>query len=151
MIEFLGPEHLRAMLIIIERCRKIMGLRAELNWSMDMLQDSLARGKALGYFDDGRLVSFVLFVELQAAEATHSLNEIWCLATDPSHQGRGLMARLLSHLQNQYQEIWLEVHEDNSVALAFYKGKGFQLVGQRRRYYTDGGAALQFSWVREKH
>jgi ribosomal protein S18 acetylase RimI-like enzyme len=43
------------------------------------------------------------------------------------------------------------VHEANQNAIKFYKNKGFQQLGIRKKYYKDGGAALLFSWVKGKH
>ena len=36
----------------------------------------------------------------------------------------------------------LEVRADNARALALYESLGFVPIGQRRRYYPDGGDAL---------
>jgi [ribosomal protein S18]-alanine N-acetyltransferase len=40
------------------------------------------------------------------------------------------------------ERIWLEVHAQNSSALALYSNLGFQEVGRRPKYYRDGGDAV---------
>ncbi len=151
-ISWLTLENLDSMVEIIHQCRQVMNLQAELAWSRDSISKAMDTGKVLGALQDQpgeRLMGFVLFMPLGPEPAV--CLEIWCLATHPEFQGQGVMGRLLKEAQQLAPEIWLEVHERNQYAIGFYKNKGFQQVGIRKRYYEDGGDAWLFSWKDEKH
>ena len=69
------------------------------------------------------------------------------LAVDPAYQQRGLGQWLLIHLlmdarQRGLERATLEVRCSNQVAILLYQGLGFQVLGQRQRYYADGEGAL---------
>ncbi|HEY9761996.1 MAG TPA: ribosomal protein S18-alanine N-acetyltransferase [Trichocoleus sp.] len=72
---------------------------------------------------------------------------ITLLGIDPLYQGQGLGQWLLLHLlidahQRQLHHATLEVRVSNLPAHKLYQKFGFQLVGRRRRYYSDGEDAL---------
>jgi ribosomal-protein-alanine N-acetyltransferase len=100
--------------------------------------------------ETGRLEAFVLFRDVGVAW------EISFLAVAPELRGQGRMRTLLLLLQERLREtpcqqpqglaIWLEVHEANGPALNLYAKVGFREVGRRPRYYSDGGAAILFSY-----
>jgi ribosomal-protein-alanine N-acetyltransferase len=137
---------------IIDACRRVLSLEAELNWSEASLGEAVTLGRVLGAFDGGRLVGFVLYLEVSmGTDEPEKGAEILCLATHPHFHGKGIMSRLIETLRSQVSEIWLEVHEANNLALTFYKNKGFQELGRRKRYYKDGGDALLFTWAKGKH
>lgn len=75
--------------------------------------------------------------------------EIIALGVDPSAQGRGIMTQLIQFFVENIctvgSKVYLEVHEKNQRALAFYKKVGFQIDGLRKGYYSDGGSALNMS------
>lgn len=69
------------------------------------------------------------------------------LAVDPAYQQRGLGQWLLMRLLMDARErgldrATLEVRCSNQVAILLYQGLGFQVLGQRQRYYADGEDAL---------
>lgn len=73
--------------------------------------------------------------------------EIMQLVIDPLQQRQGLATRLLNFLirhakKNQIEKIQLEVRASNQAAIALYQNNGFQNVGVRKKYYTDGEDAL---------
>ncbi|TVQ06397.1 MAG: ribosomal-protein-alanine N-acetyltransferase [Leptolyngbya sp. DLM2.Bin27] len=72
---------------------------------------------------------------------------ITVLAVDPRYQRRGLGKWLLVNLlidagERALTRATLEVRPSNSRALALYESFGFETLGRRRRYYTDGEDAL---------
>lgn len=72
---------------------------------------------------------------------------ITVLAIDPRYQRRGLGKWLLVNLledacDRTLTRATLEVRPSNSRALALYESLGFETLGRRRRYYTDGEDAL---------
>lgn len=69
------------------------------------------------------------------------------LAVEPVYQRRGLGQWLLIRLlmdarQRGLERATLEVRCSNQVAILLYQGLGFQVLGQRQRYYADGEDAL---------
>jgi len=70
--------------------------------------------------------------------------EVDFLASLPEGRGQGLMKRLLLEAfeLSLGTELWLEVHEKNAGALAFYQKIGMVQTGERKHYYQDGGRAL---------
>jgi [ribosomal protein S18]-alanine N-acetyltransferase len=72
---------------------------------------------------------------------------ITVLGIDPAYQGQGLGQWLLLQLlqaahQRQLHHATLEVRTSNTAAQKLYHKFGFQPVGCRRRYYSDGEDAL---------
>lgn len=147
-IKSLAELNIDEMVVIIDECRLLNNLDAELAWNRHSLLDSLKNGKSLGVYAGDELLGFIVYTEFLGSCSLGA--EVWCLATKPRFQGRGIMTSLLKGLQTQFAEIWLEVHEANSLALKFYKDKGFQQVGLRKRYYKDGKDALLLSWSSKK-
>ena len=93
--------------------------------------------------DSREIQGFILWRDTGAAW------EISFLATDPKFQGRGVMKTLIEqmkHLRPADRPIWLEVHEQNKIARALYVKVGFALIGQRPRYYSDGGTAILYNY-----
>lgn len=70
--------------------------------------------------------------------------EVHTIGVDPAFHGRGvgraLLTALLDHADRQRATTYLEVRTDNAVAIALYRGAGFEVVNTRRRYYQPSGA-----------
>jgi [ribosomal protein S18]-alanine N-acetyltransferase len=68
--------------------------------------------------------------------------EVHTIGVDPAYQGQGIGRRLLDELLKFADGgvVYLEVRTDNEVAIALYRGRGFEQVGLRRRYYRVSGA-----------
>ena len=69
---------------------------------------------------------------------------ICTLALRPEWRGRGLGELLLASLiekamEHPVQMVTLEVRVGNTVAQSLYRKYGFQVVGRRKRYYSDNG------------
>lgn len=141
----LNDSNLMEMLAIVEACRSHHKFQAELAWNLQTLSEALSSCRSIGVFVKQNLIAFVLYQELGGVLPPDAV-EIWCLATHPAAQGQGAMTSLLDQLKMAAPQIWLEVHEHNQVALRFYKNKGFQEVGCRKKYYEDGGNALLLNW-----
>lgn len=66
------------------------------------------------------------------------------IATHPDKRRRGIGKILLSHLidicmENNFLLITLEVRRSNIAAIALYKSLGFEVEGERKKYYSDNG------------
>jgi [ribosomal protein S18]-alanine N-acetyltransferase len=113
-------------------------------WREAMFASELDHGNFyLGaYAPDGTLVGYAgLAVVGAPGDAEASVHTI---AVSPAWQGRGvgtaLLDRLLAHADALGATTFLEVRTDNVVAMALYTGRGFELIGLRRRYYQPSGA-----------
>jgi ribosomal-protein-alanine acetyltransferase len=90
---------------------------------------------------DGRILGFAMY-RVVAGEG-----ELLNLAVDPSARRTGVARALLQEMM-QEAEIWhLEVRESNLAAIALYDSLGFQKVGRRSGYYSDGEAAQLFTFT----
>jgi [ribosomal protein S18]-alanine N-acetyltransferase len=66
--------------------------------------------------------------------------DVQTVAVSPSVQGRGVGGMLLDALIRQARDrgattLLLEVRADNPAAIALYRGRGFERIAIRRRYY----------------
>ncbi len=89
-----------------------------------------------------QVFGFILF-RIAADEA-----ELLTVAVDERRRGRGLgRARLDAGLADlrltPVETVFLEVERENLAAVALYRKRGFETVGERQGYYArpDGGAA----------
>ena len=93
-----------------------------------------------------KVIGYVVFY-LNFGEG-HIMN----IAVAIEHRQRGVAKILLSfaldHIEtNAADVVFLEVSVNNSAALHLYKQFGFEVYGQRKRYYSDGSDA----YVLRKH
>lgn len=66
------------------------------------------------------------------------------VAVEENYRGQGIAGRLMDRMLeigagmglNYYE---LEVRRSNDAAIGLYTGRGFQLAGVRKKYYTDNG------------
>ncbi len=73
---------------------------------------------------------------------------IYSFAVHPSHQGRGLAKKLLEAaeqevLNSHYQQLLLEVRQDNHRAIQFYRKHSYEVFGTYKAYYEDGMTAIR--------
>lgn len=116
-------------------------------WSALDMAAHTSRDICHGVEQRGQLAAFII-ISLAADQA-----EILTIATAKSARrqglGRTLLDGALSDLQNREAvELFLEVAEDNSAAIALYRAAGFQPIGRRPGYYrrAEGRvAAITFS------
>jgi len=69
------------------------------------------------------------------------------VATHPLHEGKGLATSLLAEAHEEAQRsrargLVLEVRTSNRRAFRLYRWLGYDVIGRRPRYYTDGEDAL---------
>jgi len=73
--------------------------------------------------------------------------DVQTVAVRRSRHGSGVGSLLLDALLAEAERrgcgrLFLEVRADNAVAIALYRGRGFDRVAVRRGYYADGSDAL---------
>lgn len=114
-------------------------------WSRSQVEDECRHGGWVFELSDTAqpILAFVFVWDIGSAW------EISFLATDPAARGQGLMKRLLEHVRSirpADKPLWLEVHEENQPARKLYESLGFEEVGRRPRYYSDGGTAVLYNF-----
>jgi ribosomal protein S18 acetylase RimI-like enzyme len=149
-IKEVGSSHANEINNIISKYQKDHEYKAQLNWSIESISEILSLNKCIGFIpqykeiveSDIDILGFIIYRDLT------NVAEILLLGTKIENQSQGIMRALISFLKENYSELWLEVHEQNTKAFQFYKKAGFKLDGVRLKYYTDGKAALVMSWKR---
>lgn len=111
------------------------------SWTLQTLLQQLAKDRGDFLAIESKPIALVIWRDL-SIEA-----EILCTFSALEYRGQGCMFKLIKSIFSANSHIanwWLEVHEDNIGALNLYKKLGFQIQGERSRYYPDGGRALIF-------
>lgn len=108
-------------------------------WSRQNFLDSVSSSHlCYAAYLESRVVGFSIF-SCAAGEA-----ELLLLAVDPQYhrQGiaQGLLSELLELLSQRAQEVFLEVRESNTQAIALYEMLDFNCIGRRHAYYPAGPA-----------
>ncbi|OFZ29825.1 MAG: hypothetical protein A2622_11470 [Bdellovibrionales bacterium RIFCSPHIGHO2_01_FULL_40_29] len=115
------------------------------NWSSETALQEFEKSKTFLVREAARIAAFITFREYD------DRLEIMAIGTNPDFFMRGYGSRTLSFLQNFAMRrglpILLEVHENNQSAVKFYKKNGFQVLGARKSYYSDGGTALVMKYL----
>jgi ribosomal-protein-alanine N-acetyltransferase len=110
------------------------------HWSIKMFQEIIFSPISRGFIveHDKALVGYTVLyaVDVEA----HIMN----FAVDPAKRkqgfGRQLLAQVVTFLkENDISECYLEVREQNRDAQQLYKSFGFEVIGRRKRYYTETG------------
>jgi ribosomal protein S18 acetylase RimI-like enzyme len=96
------------------------------------------KAKAVGFYNEDRVLGVLFYRELEKA----LLAEIDFIATLEVAQRQGVGRALLLHLEEAYQEIWLELSAQNQEAFRFYESQGFKKLGERKDYYGKGVNAI---------
>lgn len=63
-------------------------------------------------------------------------NMIYNVATHPDYRRMGLMKRIFDRLENDFEELHLEVFEQNTKAISFYKKRKFKIIGKCSFFFT---------------
>jgi ribosomal-protein-alanine N-acetyltransferase len=109
-------------------------------WSIKMFQEIIFSPTSRGFImeHDKALVGYAVLyaVDVEA----HIMN----FAVNPAKRKQGLGRQLLSQVitflkENDISECYLEVREENRDAQRLYKGFGFEVIGRRKKYYSETG------------
>ncbi len=116
------------------------------NWPTEKMASLFVVYKFVLLLDDvGEILALICF---QGLGGDH---EIILLGVGPSLQGRGYMRKLFNYFVENVcsvdSKVFLEVHEKNHRAIAFYENVGFKTDGLRKNYYSDGASARNMSLV----
>ena len=92
-----------------------------------------------GYFLNNKLVAFLHITK--SYESVDIIN----IVVDDKVRRNGIATILLNYLYNYFsdvKEIFLEVNENNKIAINFYKRNNFYEINCRRNYYGDDSAII---------
>nr|WP_307775923.1 ribosomal protein S18-alanine N-acetyltransferase [uncultured Cetobacterium sp.] len=86
---------------------------------------------------DKELKGYIIFHD------SYDLFEIMKIAVSENYRGMDIGKKLLEkYFQLDEKNIFLEVRESNIRAQKFYKKMKFQIVGKRKKYYSNGETAI---------
>ncbi len=116
--------------------------------------DGWNKEQLISSFDSGYFLCIGAFLEdelVGVITATKSFEDadIEGIVTKNQFRNRGIASTLMNRLieelsKSKVKNIFLEVRESNSVAIALYKKFNFKLISQRKKYYSNGENALIF-------
>jgi len=114
------------------------------HWSIDsyyrlLNEDGFTTSFVAESEDEAGRITIVGFVIFHVAAGT---SEIYNIAVDNSHARQGIGRRLLSAAIEESQarkatRVVLEVRKSNTGAIHFYDGFRFQVIGERKNYYSN--------------
>ena len=121
------PEHPDGVKALLDICF------GESAWSMDALRSQLEKADSrctVALIDD-RIVGFLAF------EQVMDEGSIVEIAVHPDHRRQGIAREMIESAlsNNSLKEIFLEVRESNTPAIALYESLGFEKIGVRKGYY----------------
>ena len=108
-------------------------------WSRRLFRETLSFPHSVNFVmrgSEGALLGYINFYII--AQEAHMLN----LAIHPSWRKKGFATRLLTHSIEQLKHqdamhFFLDVREGNQDAIELYRKFGFEVIGKRKRYYSE--------------
>ncbi|MCB1179411.1 MAG: ribosomal protein S18-alanine N-acetyltransferase [Leptospiraceae bacterium] len=129
--------------ILFELEKKCFG---DFAWSKNSISSHLEKEKTVVCYleeDKKKIIGYIFFTSyLDEAE-------IYRIGVIPSRRNLKIGTELITELKNKFHKIFLEVRKDNKIAISFYKSLGFQILGERKKYYNDGCDAVLMEWAKE--
>ncbi|MGN1371695.1 MAG: GNAT family N-acetyltransferase [Candidatus Coprovivens sp.] len=117
-------------LLINDNFCKVYELNCLLNSPYDYL---------FGYYDGDLLVGFIHVNKL------YENMDIVNVVVDINYRNKGIASLLISFVCGYFvdvQNVFLEVNENNSVAISLYKKNNFEVINIRKRYYGNDDALI---------
>ncbi len=117
-------------------------------WAYNIIKDELIPGKdrkTLVITEDGNIIGYLMIRKFE------NQIDILNFAINKVHQRKGVGWKLLSHFLEslpKLTEVTLEVRQGNQQAINLYKKAGFNKIGYRKKYYSDGSDALMMKFMR---
>ena len=110
------------------------------NWNFEAAMDEFDKSESFIIKNGLHIQSFLTF-------RTYSDRlEIMAIGTRSDSVKQGYASALMDEVvilaAQRSIPVWLEVHEKNLQAVAFYVKNHFSILNHRKNYYADGGSAL---------
>jgi len=107
-------------------------------WTKTMFLESLSSEiyKNFVIEEQNEVIGYIMLYYIQ--DEGHITN----FAINPLFRKKGYATKLLSYVIDYFKkkgivEFFLEVRESNKVAINLYRKFGFEIIGRRKRYYSD--------------
>ena len=107
-------------------------------WTKTMFLESLSSEiyKNFVIEEQNEVIVYIMLYYIQ--DEGHITN----FAINPLFRKKGYATKLLSYVIDYFKkksivEFFLEVRESNKVAINLYRKFGFEIIGRRKRYYSD--------------
>jgi len=73
--------------------------------------------------------------------------ELLSIAVERAERGKGWAKILMEHCRREliaqgFEKFFLEVRESNTAAISLYKKFGYEKIGERKKYYSNGETAV---------
>ena len=85
------------------------------------------------------IVGFTVILETPPDAEIHNL--FICNELRGRGVGKILLKQAIKMMTAEVENLYLEVSEDNNIAIALYKSLGFEEIGARKNYYREGSTA----------
>jgi len=107
-------------------------------WEISSLRETFSIPGTFAFLENNGLCVF----RIAADEA-----EIYYIGVVESARRQGIAAALFDATKKflekeNIKKIFLEVSEENSSAITFYKKSGFEIIGHRSEYYNENGRKI---------
>ena len=109
-----------------------------ISWSERQFVESYENGYAL-FCGNNEIVGFTVILETPPDAEIHHL--FICNKSRGRGLGKVLLKQAIQMMSTKVENLYLEVSEDNNIAIALYKGLGFEEIGARKNYYRKGSTA----------
>ena len=91
------------------------------------------------FSENNEIVGFTAILETPPDAEIHNL--FICNELRGRGLGKILFKQAIQMLSAEVENLYLEVSEDNNIAIALYKSLGFEEIGARKNYYRKGSTA----------
>ena len=88
---------------------------------------------------NNEIVGFTAILETPPNAEIHNL--FICNELRGRGVGKILLKQAIQMMSAEVENLYLEVSEDNNIAIALYKSLGFEEIGARKNYYRKGSTA----------
>lgn len=107
-------------------------------YCLDKIISSLFE-EVIGFYYDNKLLGFIHITK--SFENIDIVN----IVTDIKYRRRGIASSLINYVVDNNPDcknIFLEVREDNDMAIDLYKKENFKVINRRKKYYGDVDALV---------
>ena len=91
------------------------------------------------FSENNEIVGFIAILETPPDAEIHNI--FICNELRGRGVGKILLKQAIQMMSAEVKKLYLEVSEDNNIAIALYKSLGFEEIGARKNYYRKGSTS----------
>ncbi len=115
-------------------------------WSRDQWSGLKSSDNQVLYFEKDHQSKIRCFA-LYAVNELESLCHLYKILVLPQYRGLGVAKKIMDFALKDLRDgglksVYLEVSTSNSVAISFYKGFGFKILVEKKKFYENGDNAF---------